>query len=155
MVVTNNVIPNLTTPAGYRKNHTLTEYQGRIHFTSQYRMALAKSSEFVCHFMYLCAHLSHIVSSSSLVYYHDQRWNRIKSLDEYYCIRANASSEGVSVPLDSLAYDRGKKKVLVLIIVAALVMFWSALVAAILESVSAKSSQDMTLLIHQPTNYVK
>ena len=48
MVVTNNVIPNLTTPAGYRRNHTLTEYQRRIHFTSQYRMALAKSSEFVC-----------------------------------------------------------------------------------------------------------
>ena len=60
MVVTNNVIPNLTTPAGYRKNHTLTEYQRRIHFTSQYRMALAKSSEFdssiVCTYL-SCSHL--------------------------------------------------------------------------------------------------
>ena len=93
MVVTNNVIPNLTTPAGYRKNHTLTEYQRRIHFTSQYRMALAKSSEFSlsifaftqCHIYISCAHLSHI-TSSSLVYYHDQRRNRIKSLDECYVI---------------------------------------------------------------------
>ena len=60
MVVTNNVIPDLTTPAGYRKNHTLTEYQRRIHFTSQYRMALAKSSEFdssiVCTYL-SCSHL--------------------------------------------------------------------------------------------------
>ena len=62
MVVTNNVIPNLTTPAGYRKNHTLTEYQRRIHFTSQYRMALAKSSEFslsMCTYMPY-SHLSHV-----------------------------------------------------------------------------------------------
>lgn len=26
VIVTNNVIPNLTTPAGYRRNHTLTEF---------------------------------------------------------------------------------------------------------------------------------
>jgi len=57
MVVTNNVISNLTTPAGYRKNHTLTEYQRRIHFTSQYRMALAKSSEF--DLSIVCAYLSY------------------------------------------------------------------------------------------------
>jgi len=67
MFVTNNVIPNLTTPAGYRKNHTLTEYQRRIHFTSQYRMALAKSSEFslsmctYCHIHISCSHLCYIV----------------------------------------------------------------------------------------------
>ena len=90
-----------------------------------------------------CAHLSHIVSSASLVYYHDQRRNRIKSLDEYYCIRANASSDGVSDSLNSLSYNRGRKNLFVLIIVAALVMFWSALVAAILESLSTKSSQGM------------
>ena len=102
-----------------------------------------------------CSHLSHIVSSASLVYYHDQRRNRIKSLDEYYHIRANTSSDGVSVSSDSLAYNRGRKNLFVLIIVTSLVMFWSALVAAVLESLSAKSSQGTAPPIHvqPPTTY--
>ena len=94
-----------------------------------------------CHIHISCSHLSHIVSSASLVYYHDQRRNRIKTLDEYCCIRANASSDRGSVSY-SLAYNRGGKNVLVLIMVA-LVMFWSILVAAVLESLSTKSSQGM------------
>jgi len=95
-------------------------------------------------------------SAASLVYYHDQRRNRIKCLDEYYHIRAKVSStDGESDSLNNLSYNRGKKNVLVLIIVAALVMFWSILVAAILESLSAKSSQGTAPLIHVqlPTTY--
>jgi len=45
--------------------------------------------------------------------------------------------------MESLAHNRGKKNILVLIIVAALVMFWSILVMAVLESLSTKSSQGM------------
>jgi len=77
-------------------------------------------------------------------------------LDEYYHIRAKVSStDGESDSLNNLSYNRGKKNVLVLIIVAALVMFWSILVAAILESLSAKSSQGTAPLIHVqlPTTY--
>ena len=64
MFVTNSIIPNLTTPAGYRRNHTLTEYQRRIHFTSQYRTALAKSSEFVCCRVCLLTCCLHLICTS-------------------------------------------------------------------------------------------
>lgn len=49
----NSLLVNLNTLKGWKRKHTLTEYQRSIHFASQYRLALGKSSEyFIVSFMY-------------------------------------------------------------------------------------------------------
>lgn len=45
-LIQNNILAGLTTFKGFKRNHTLTEHQKRLHFASQYRLALGKSSEF-------------------------------------------------------------------------------------------------------------
>ena len=44
----NSIFANLTTLKGMTRNHGLTEYQKRLHFTSQFSLARGKSSECVC-----------------------------------------------------------------------------------------------------------
>lgn len=41
-----NVIRNINTPRGYKRNHTLTEYQRRIRFSIQYRSMLAQARKY-------------------------------------------------------------------------------------------------------------
>lgn len=43
--LSNNIFINMNTPAGFKRNHTLTEHQRRLHFASQYRLALGNSGE--------------------------------------------------------------------------------------------------------------
>ena len=84
----NSLFVNLNTLKGYKRNHTLTEHQRSVHFAHKYRLALGKSSK-------CCSVNSEIFSFSSdtiltfqlfnvkIVFFNDQRRNRIKSLDEY------------------------------------------------------------------------
>ncbi|KAL7528729.1 hypothetical protein ACHAXR_006225, partial [Thalassiosira sp. AJA248-18] len=115
----NSIFANLTTLKGFKRNHTLTEHQKRLHFASQYRLALGKS-----------------------IFFHDQRRNRIKTLDEYYCFRAKIETDGVSM-VDAIATSprdshkkRNQWKVLVLLVVVALLSSWFILVMAVVESFS-------------------
>ena len=41
----NNILANLNTLAGFKRNHTLTEHQKRLHFAKQYRGALGASGK--------------------------------------------------------------------------------------------------------------
>ena len=43
-----NILVNLTTVSGMKRNHTLTEYQKRLNLASQYRLALGKSGTSNC-----------------------------------------------------------------------------------------------------------
>ena len=44
--LSNNIMVNINSPAGFKRNHTLTEHQRRLHFASQYRSALGNSREY-------------------------------------------------------------------------------------------------------------
>jgi len=69
----NNILANLTTLGGITNNHKLTEYQKRLHFAITYRKALGSGDLFS-----------------------DRRRNRIKTLDEYYHIRANITGASIA-----------------------------------------------------------
>ena len=69
----NSLLFNLNTPKGIKECHDLTEHQSRLHFAMTYRKALGAST----------------LSS-------DRKRRRIKTLDEYYLIRADIPSEGIS-----------------------------------------------------------
>ena len=77
----NNILANLTTLGGITHNHKLTEYQKRLHFAITYRKALGSGDLFS-----------------------DRRRNRIKTLDEYYHIRANIT--GASIAQEILDQDK-------------------------------------------------
>ena len=62
----NSHFANLTTMKQFDKNHTPGEYQRRLLFASQYKHALAQGR-----------------------FFGDEKRNKIKSLDEYYAIRAH------------------------------------------------------------------
>ncbi len=84
----NNILANLNTPKGFKDFHGLTEHQKRLHFAMTYRKALGSST----------------LNS-------DQRRKRIKTLDEYYLIRANITTEGIAEEIvDIRKVDKVKKK---------------------------------------------
>ena len=68
-VFMNNIFANLTTIKGFGNNHTPSEIQRRLLFASHFKQALASGEHFA-----------------------DKKRNKIKSLDEYYVIRANMNS---------------------------------------------------------------
>lgn len=87
-VLANNIFANLNTPKGFGNYHGLTEHQRRLHFAMTYRKALGSST----------------LNS-------DKRRNRIKTLDEYYLIRANITTDGIAEEIvDIRKVDKGKKK---------------------------------------------
>eukprot|EP00984_Skeletonema_dohrnii_P035046 scaffold34601_cov142-Skeletonema_dohrnii-CCMP3373.AAC.2 len=87
-LLTNNILANLTTPKGFKECHSLTEYQRRLHFAMTYRRALGLST----------------LNS-------DQRRKDIKTLDEYYLIRGNILSNGISEKIVNMwKIDMGKNK---------------------------------------------
>jgi hypothetical protein len=87
-VLTNNIFANLNTPKGFKDYHGLTEHQRRLHFAMTYRKALGSST----------------LNS-------DKRRNRIKTLDEYYLIRAHIATDGIAEEVvDIQKVDKGKKK---------------------------------------------
>ena len=57
--LSNNIIVNINSPAGFKRNHTLTEHQRRLHFASQYRLALGNSRKYHL-FSILINMISHI-----------------------------------------------------------------------------------------------
>ncbi|KAL7548003.1 hypothetical protein ACHAWF_011279 [Thalassiosira exigua] len=130
----NNLIVFLNTIKGYKKNHTLTEHQKRLHFASEYRLALSKS-----------------------VLRNDKRRNHIKSLDEYYCIRANMAADGVSIEDDLNLWNtlRGRierisKKLLTFVIVFALMCGWLVLVKSVADSLQREDGvNDITSFPHE------
>ena len=111
----NNILANLNTPKGFGDIHGLTEHQRRLHFAMTYRKALGSSTLAYC-----------------------QRRKRIKTLDEYYLIRANISTEGIAEEvMDIRKVDKGKKqksggsKWLVRFLVVLLLFTWVLLILSI------------------------
>ena len=111
----NNIFANLNTPKGFKAFHGLTEHQKRLHFAMTYRRALGSST----------------LNS-------DQRRKRIKTLDEYYLIRADIATEGVAEEVvDILKATREKKKGvssskwLVRLLVILLLFTWVLLILSI------------------------
>jgi len=87
-LLANNILANLTTPKGFKECHGLTEHQRRLHFAMTYRRALGLST----------------LNS-------DQRRKDIKTLDEYYLIRGNILSNGISEKIVNMwKIDMGKNK---------------------------------------------
>jgi hypothetical protein len=101
----NNVFTNLNTLKGFVKNHTLSEYQRRIHFALEYRNALAKTS-----------------------FKYDKRRNRVKTLEEYYFIRGatmvTCTKDLTRVNLEAREtekHNRRTRKIMISLIALALV----------------------------------
>ncbi len=87
-MLTNNIFANLNTPKGFKDYHGLTEHQRRLHFAMTYRKALGSST----------------LNS-------DQKRKRIKTLDEYYLIRANITTDGIAEEIvDIRKVEKVKKK---------------------------------------------
>ena len=108
----NNIFANLTTPTSLSNNHTLTEIQRRLLFASHFKRVLASGEHFA-----------------------DQKRNKMKSLDDYYSIRAQVHST-------SKIFDNGpgeapkellhKQKMWIVIFTALLSVFWLSWVASML-----------------------
>jgi hypothetical protein len=118
-VLTNNIFANLNTPKGFKDYHGLTEHQRRLHFAMTYRKALGSST----------------LNS-------DKRRNRIKTLDEYYLIRAHIATDGIAEEvLDIQKVDKGKNKGgpsskwLVRFLVVLLLFTWVLLILSITTDV--------------------
>jgi hypothetical protein len=111
----NNIFANFTTPQSLSNNHTLTEIQRRLLFASHFKRVLASGENFA-----------------------DQKRNKMKSLDDYYSIRAQVHST-------SKIFDDGppevpkelphKQKLWIVILIALLSVFWLSWVASMLGSV--------------------
>ncbi|KAL7530146.1 hypothetical protein ACHAXR_003329, partial [Thalassiosira sp. AJA248-18] len=115
----NNIFANLTTLSGFKNNHNITEYQKRLHFTMTYKKALGSG-----------------------VYFSDKKRNRIKSLDEYYHIRAKITCESISQDILEPCEPRGVVKKdsarpLVHLLVFLLMMIWMSLLASLTTDVES------------------
>jgi hypothetical protein len=112
----NNIFANLTTIKGFGNNHTPTEIQRRLLFASHYKQALASGEHFA-----------------------DQKRNRIKSLDEYYFIRAQMKRpNGSDIQCDSPREASSKallhrQKIWIIILVSMLLLSWLNYIAIILN----------------------
>ena len=138
----NNILANLTTVKGFKANHRLTEYYKRLHFANQYRLALAKSCK-------SNQDSSIYVSSSLTIFYllvliNDKRRNRIKTLDQYYHLRANMVVEDDldgSFTSDVTWQIAGRdpsaatfKKAVAIALIIPLIFCWGFLVACVFHS---------------------
>eukprot|EP00986_Skeletonema_menzelii_P013589 scaffold8058_cov137-Skeletonema_menzelii.AAC.2 len=114
----NNIFANLNSPSGFKDVHGLTEHQRRLHFAMTYRKALGSSE----------------LNS-------DQRRKRIKTLDEYYLIRAHIATDGIADEIvDIQKVDKVKEKVssskwLVRFLVLLLLFTWMLLILSITTDV--------------------
>ena len=102
----NNIFANLTTIKGFGNNHTPTEIQRRLLFASHFKQALASGEHFA-----------------------DQKRNRIKSLDEYYSIRAQIKHNVDTASCDNPRSVKTKallhrQKPPILVLVALLSFYW-------------------------------
>ena len=133
----NNILANLTTLGGITNNHKLTEYQKRLHFAITYRQALGSGDLF-----------------------HDKRRNRIKTLDEYYHIRANIT--GASIAQEILEQSKvtaknainnrpqyGKK-----LFTAALMVTWGVLLATLSANTFGTPKPSLHMLVGPMTHIV-
>ncbi|EJK52538.1 hypothetical protein THAOC_28172 [Thalassiosira oceanica] len=119
----NNILFNLTTYNGFKANHRLTEYYKRLHFANQYRLALAKS-----------------------LFIHDKRRNRLKTLDQYYHLRAHmVLDDGIDGSFDVTWQIAGHdpsaatfKKAVAIALIIPLIFCWGFLVASICHSISGE-----------------
>jgi hypothetical protein len=109
----NNILANLTTIKGFGNNHTPTEIQRRLLFACHFKQALASGEHFA-----------------------DQKRNKLKSLDEYYSIRAQMNSSSKIQPGSSREVTQKallhRQKLWVLALVALLSFFWLSCIASIL-----------------------
>eukprot|EP00956_Cyclotella_meneghiniana_P005315 scaffold6685_cov55-Cyclotella_meneghiniana.AAC.1 len=113
----NSVFTNLNTLKGYIKNHTLSEYQKRIHFACEYRKLLAKSS-----------------------FQYDKKRNRVKTLEEYYFIRGGSSvtctKNLTKVNLEKIANERHRRQTRQFVKVLALIALVEGIVLLRIMDVS-------------------
>ena len=109
----NNIFANLTTIQGFGNNHTPTEIQRRLLFASHFKQALASGEHFA-----------------------DQKRNKIKSLDEYYSIRAQMNSSSKIQSGSSREVTQKvllhRQKLWVLALVALLSFCWLSCIASML-----------------------
>ena len=112
----NNIFANLTTIKGFGMNHTPTEIQRRLLFASHFKKALASGEHFA-----------------------DNKRNKVKSLDEYYLIRARMKSSELpdascDSPRDISSNARlHRQKPWILVLVALLFLSWVNYIAVILN----------------------
>ena len=108
---------------GYIKNHTLSEYQKRIHFACEYRKLLAKSS-----------------------FQYDKKRNRVKTLEEYYFIRGGSSvtctKNLTKVNLEKIANERHRRQTRQFVKVLALI--------ALVEGIVLLRIMDVSFPYHIP-----
>lgn len=106
----NSVFMNLNSLKGYKRNHTLSEYQKRIHFTCKYRETWLSG------------------------FYHSKRKSQLKTLDDYYFIRGlshKGSRELARIQLEERAKQKATEFVTLLVLVA---VFEVVILLVILQS---------------------
>jgi hypothetical protein len=134
-----NVIRNINTPKGYKRNHTLTEYQRRIRFSIQYRSMLAQARKFMLFLSRIYSFPSVSNHLLDLFYFSEgsmvcNKRRRLKTLDEYYYIKGACQMSGTGeltrIALENRAKEgvrrEARKKLLVLlaiVILEAIILF--------------------------------
>jgi len=108
----NNIFANLTTLKGFGNNHTPAEMQRRLLFASHFKQALASGA-----------------------YFADNKRNKIKSLDEYYSIRAQMHDSNSDMSPRGMSPNQlfHREKLWVLALAALLMLSWLNYIATMLD----------------------